>query len=116
MNFTRFAIVLCTALLALPAAPAFATAGNVYISDSFQATIWRTSKSGGAPTPWVPANPLLGNDTIDAADNLWVAANRPTKSSSSIPRAASSRSLATSTVSIGTVRRWACCFRRASCG
>jgi DNA-binding beta-propeller fold protein YncE len=116
-----------------PNALAFDAAGNVYISDSFQATIWRTPKTGGAPDPWV-SDPLLGtagvppfganglafngnasslfvantgNDTIvriplpngaggapgtpevfvnsingadgliiDAADNLWVAANQ----------------------------------------
>jgi sugar lactone lactonase YvrE len=43
-----------------PNALAFDAAGNVYISDSFQATIWRTPKTGGTPTAWVPANPLLG--------------------------------------------------------
>ena len=116
-----------------PNALAFDAAGNVYISDSFQATIWRTAKTGGTPEPWV-TDPLLGtagvppfganglafngkasslfvantgNDTIvriplpngaagahgmpevfinsingadgliiDAADNLWVAANQ----------------------------------------
>ena len=113
---------------------AFDAAGNVYISDSFQATIWRTPPSGGVPVAWVTDMELLGttgappfgangmafnrdasalfvantgNDTlvriplpngpsgtpgapevfvnsingadglvIDAADNLWVAANQ----------------------------------------
>jgi len=41
-----------------PNALAFDAAGNVYISDSFQATIWRTPKTGGAPTAWV-VDPLL---------------------------------------------------------
>lgn len=116
-----------------PNALAFDAAGNVYISDSFQSTIWRTSSAGGVPAPWVTdpalgtsgvppfgANGLAfngdasalfvantGNDTIvriplpdgpdgtpgtpevfvnsingadgliiDAADNLWVAANQ----------------------------------------
>jgi len=112
---------------------AFDPAGNVYISDSFGGTIWRTGPSGGVATSWV-TDPLLatsgvppfganglafnnavsalfvantGNDTIvkiplplgpagapgapevfvnsingadglliDAADNLWVAANQ----------------------------------------
>ena len=36
----------------------FDQAGNVYISDSFQGTIWRTGAAGGDPTPWV-ANALL---------------------------------------------------------
>ena len=111
---------------------AFDAAGNVYISDSFQATIWRTPPGGGVPVAWVTDVDLLGttgvppfgangmafnqnasalfvantgNDTIvriplngagapgtpevfvhsingadgliiDAADNLWVAANQ----------------------------------------
>ena len=116
-----------------PNALAFDAAGNVFISDSFQATIWRTSPAGGVPVAWVTdallgtsgvppfgANGLAfnrnasalfvantGNDTvvriplpngpsgtpgtpevfvnsingadglvIDAADNLWVAANQ----------------------------------------
>jgi sugar lactone lactonase YvrE len=41
-----------------PNALAFDAAGNVYISDSFQATIWRTSKTGGTATAWV-TDPLL---------------------------------------------------------
>ena len=41
-----------------PNALAFDAAGNVYVSDSFQATIWRTPKTGGAPTAWV-VDPLL---------------------------------------------------------
>ena len=35
----------------------FDTAGNVYISDSFQGTIWRTGPEGGTPDAWV--NDLL---------------------------------------------------------
>lgn len=31
----------------------FDAAGNVYISDSFQGTIWRTGSGGGAPAAWV---------------------------------------------------------------
>jgi hypothetical protein len=46
-----------------PNALAFDAAGNVYISDSFQSTIWRTSKSGGAPTPWF-VDPLLGTGGV----------------------------------------------------
>lgn len=30
----------------------FDKAGNLYISDSFQATIWRVPEGGGAPQPW----------------------------------------------------------------
>ena len=46
-----------------PNALAFDAAGNVYISDSFQATIWRTPPGGGAPTAWV-ADPLLGTSGV----------------------------------------------------
>ena len=41
-----------------PNALAFDRAGNVYISDSFQATIWRTGPAGGAPVAWI-SHPLL---------------------------------------------------------
>lgn len=37
---------------------AFDSAGNVYISDSFQGIIWQTSAAGGAAIPWV-TSPLL---------------------------------------------------------
>jgi sugar lactone lactonase YvrE len=33
--------------------------GNVYVSDSFQGTIWRTGGDGGVATAWVEAEPLL---------------------------------------------------------
>lgn len=46
-----------------PNALAFDAAGNVYISDSSQATIWRTSRAGGTPSPWV-ADPLLGTTGV----------------------------------------------------
>ncbi|HEX9820188.1 MAG TPA: SMP-30/gluconolactonase/LRE family protein [Methylomirabilota bacterium] len=35
-----------------PNALTFDHAGNVYISDSFQGTIWRTAPGGGDPTAW----------------------------------------------------------------
>ena len=31
----------------------FDSAGNVYVSDSFQGIIWRIDMNGGVPTPWV---------------------------------------------------------------
>jgi DNA-binding beta-propeller fold protein YncE len=37
---------------------AFDSLGNVYISDSFQGTIWRTGPTGGVPVAWV-TDPLL---------------------------------------------------------
>lgn len=36
----------------------FDSAGNVYISDSFQGIIWRTGKNGGPPTAWVTSGLL----------------------------------------------------------
>jgi DNA-binding beta-propeller fold protein YncE len=41
-----------------PNALTFDAAGNVYISDSFQGTIWKTRPTGGDPEPWV-VHPLL---------------------------------------------------------
>src|SRR5437762_4237725 len=41
-----------------PNALAFDPAGNVYISDSFAGTIWRTGPTGGAVLSWV-SDPLL---------------------------------------------------------
>jgi sugar lactone lactonase YvrE len=41
----------------------FDPAGNVYISDSFQATIWRTGPGGGDPEAWV-TDPLLGTSGV----------------------------------------------------
>jgi sugar lactone lactonase YvrE len=46
-----------------PNALAFDTAGNVYISDSFGSTIWRTPPTGGAPASWV-SDPLLGTSGV----------------------------------------------------
>lgn len=36
----------------------FDSAGNVFVSDSFQGTIWRTGKNGGAATAWVTSSLL----------------------------------------------------------
>ncbi len=42
-----------------PNAICFDTAGNAYISDSFQGIIWKTDKNGAGLTQWVPTNSLL---------------------------------------------------------
>lgn len=38
---------------AFPNDPVFDADGNLYVSDVFQATIWRIPPGGGAPTPWL---------------------------------------------------------------
>jgi sugar lactone lactonase YvrE len=43
---------------------AFDAAGNVYISDSFQATIWRAPPGGGVPAPWVVDAATLGTSGV----------------------------------------------------
>lgn len=40
-------------------AMAFDQAGNVYVSDSFQGTIWKSGPGGGAPAAWYASNLLL---------------------------------------------------------
>ncbi len=46
-----------------PNALTFDSLGNVYVSDSFRATIWRIPATGGAPAAWV-SNPLLGTTGV----------------------------------------------------
>ena len=41
----------------------FDSAGNVYVSDSFLGTIWRTGPGGGVPTAWV-TDPLLTTNGV----------------------------------------------------
>jgi len=61
----------------------FDTAGNVYVSDSFQGIIWKTGSGGGAALPWVTdvllqttGTPPFGANGIEfnkAQDALFVA-------------------------------------------
>jgi len=53
----------------------FDDAGNVYISDSFQGTIWRTGAAGGAALPWV-ADPLLTTEGVPPFGANGLAFNR----------------------------------------
>ena len=53
----------------------FDAAGNVYISDSFQATIWRTAATGGAATAWV-SDPLLATTGVPPFGANGLAFNR----------------------------------------
>src|SRR5215831_3642781 len=59
-QFTGVATVFMTLPPLVPSTPApglngltFDTAGNVYVSDSFRGTIWRTGPGGGVATQWV---------------------------------------------------------------
>jgi sugar lactone lactonase YvrE len=65
-----------------PNALTFDTAGNVYISDSFQGVIWRTGSGGGAATAWMTSAllttsgvPPFGANGLDfnSAGDLFVA-------------------------------------------
>jgi sugar lactone lactonase YvrE len=58
-----------------PNALAFDASGNVYISDSFQATIWRTPPAGGVPSAWV-TDPLLGTKGVPTFGANGLAFNR----------------------------------------
>jgi sugar lactone lactonase YvrE len=53
----------------------FDDAGNVYISDSFQGTIWRTGPQGGAVTAWV-VSPLLATSGVPPFGANGLAFNR----------------------------------------
>lgn len=55
---------------------AFDAAGNVYISDSFQATIWRTPPGGGVPVAWVTDVDLLGTTGVPPFGANGMAFNR----------------------------------------
>ena len=39
----------------------FDSAGNVYISDSFQGKIWKTGPNGGVAVPWASSQPPGGS-------------------------------------------------------
>lgn len=58
-----------------PNALAFDAAGNVYVSDSFQSTIWRVAPAGGAPVAWV-TDPLLGTAGVPPFGANGMAFNR----------------------------------------
>ncbi|HMA31940.1 MAG TPA: SMP-30/gluconolactonase/LRE family protein, partial [Casimicrobiaceae bacterium] len=58
-----------------PNALAFDAEGNVYISDSFQATIWRAPPGGGVPVAWVN-DPLLGTQGVPPFGANGLAFNR----------------------------------------
>ena len=45
----------------------FDSAGNVYISDSFQGIIWRTGPGGSPIVAWVPSNSMLTTAGLTAS-------------------------------------------------
>jgi len=53
----------------------FDASGNVYISDSFQGTIWRTGPAGGVATAWLTA-PLLTTSGVPPFGANGIAFNR----------------------------------------
>jgi sugar lactone lactonase YvrE len=55
---------------------AFDAAGNVYISDSFQATIWRAPPGGGVPAAWVVDPATLGTSGVPPFGANGLAFNR----------------------------------------
>lgn len=52
------AVFIPTGTMVGPNVLTFDSAGNVYVSDSFAGTIWRTGPGGGVPVAWV-TDPLL---------------------------------------------------------
>jgi sugar lactone lactonase YvrE len=57
---TPFPIINGSGLPSLPNEMAFDAAGNLYVTDSFQACIWRIAPGGGAPRIWFQ-DPRLGS-------------------------------------------------------
>jgi sugar lactone lactonase YvrE len=46
---------------ATPNGISFDKKGNIYVTDSFQGTVWRTGPAGGPATPWVKSDLLLSH-------------------------------------------------------
>ncbi len=46
---------------AAPNGMTFDKKGNIYLTDSFQGTVWKTGKTGGAATPWVKSELLISH-------------------------------------------------------
>jgi hypothetical protein len=49
---------------AAPNGMTFDKKGNIYLTDSFQGTVWKTGPAGGAPTPWVKSDLLISHGLI----------------------------------------------------
>ena len=81
-QFTGVATVFMTLPPLVPSTPApglngltFDTVGNVYVSDSFRGTIWRTVPGGGVATQWV-THPLLTTTGVPPFGANGIAFNR----------------------------------------
>jgi len=46
---------------AAPNGMTFDKKGNIYLTDSFQGTVWKTGPTGGAPTSWVKTDLLISH-------------------------------------------------------
>jgi len=46
---------------AAPNGMTFDKKGNIYLTDSFQGTVWKTGPTGGMPTPWVKTDLLISH-------------------------------------------------------
>jgi sugar lactone lactonase YvrE len=46
---------------AAPNGMTFDKKGNIYLTDSFQGTVWKTGPTGGAATPWVKSELLISH-------------------------------------------------------
>ncbi len=46
---------------AAPNGMTFDKKGNIYLTDSFQGTVWKTGPTGGAPAPWVKTDLLVSH-------------------------------------------------------
>jgi len=46
---------------AAPNGMTFDKKGNIYLTDSFQGTVWRTGPTGGVPTAWVKSDLLISH-------------------------------------------------------
>jgi sugar lactone lactonase YvrE len=49
---------------AAPNGMTFDKKGNIYLTDSFQGTVWKTGPNGGVPTPWVKTDLLVAHGVV----------------------------------------------------
>jgi DNA-binding beta-propeller fold protein YncE len=49
---------------AAPNGMTFDKKGNIYLTDSFQGTVWRTGPAGGVPTPWIKSDLLISHGFV----------------------------------------------------